>query len=102
MNHLRLPDVWLDSVNESRHLPPSSALSLVVNLDLNLVGVRWQLTPQPCHTHSAESLQNVTPPLQGVAALPANVAGMHDCCLVGPFFLQVPFLDAAQATVACR
>merc|ERR1740139_1024761 len=25
----------------------------------------------------------------GVAALPDNVSAMHDCCVVGPFFVQV-------------
>ena len=55
--------------------------------DLNLDGVR--ASPSKCCLHTRGPEPTAVHPSQGVAALPENVSAMHDCCVVGPFFVQV-------------
>jgi len=63
---------------------PPMALTLA---DLNLDGVRARPSKRCLHTRGPEP--TAVHPSQGVAALPENVSAMHDCCVVGPFFVQV-------------
>ena len=68
-------------------LTPVLPFEEVMSSTLNLDGVR--ASPSKCCLHTRGPEPTAVHPSQGVAALPENVSAMHDCCVVGPFFVQV-------------